>query len=169
VRTCPACGEDTEAGYSQPGTQCGFSAAGNGAVDDAATITVGDERSAPVASPAEADEGADERSAPKRQRSRVRILVWVAALGALFAVDRLGVFDPAPGPDADQVEQAIVDNADDYGATVTVDCPGDADQAEVGDTFTCTVTPERGKAFAITVTNREDSFAWDSAQLSTLR
>ncbi len=115
--------------------------------------TVGDE--APV------------ETAPKRRRSPARYGVWLIALGALFVITTLGIFDSAPGPDPAKVEQAIVDNAADYGATVTVDCPDDADQTEVDAGFRCIVTAGR-ETFPILVTNREDTFAWDSSRLATL-
>ncbi len=86
---------------------------------------------------------------------------------ALFGLDRAGVFESPPGPDADQVEKAIVDNAADYGATVTVDCPDDADQTEVEASFRCVVNAGN-QTFPIRVTNHEDNFSWPSDQFTTL-
>lgn len=160
MRTCPACGEDTESGYAEPCTECGFSPNGEG--DEAPVISVGDEAAADEPGPE-----AESESAPKLKRSPARLLIWLVALAALFGVARLGIFDPAPGPDADQVEEAIVDNAADYGATVTVACPDDADQTEVDASFRCVVTAGN-RTFPIRVTNHEDNFSWPSDQFATL-
>lgn len=160
MRTCPACGEDTESGHSEPCTECGFSPNGEG--DERPAISVGDE--APADDPAPA---AESESASKRKRSPARLLVWLVALVALFGLDRAGVFESPPGPDADQVEEAIVDNAADYGVTVTVDCPGDADQTEVEASFRCVVNAGN-ETFPIRVTNHEDNFSWPSDQFTTL-
>ena len=160
MRTCPACGEDTESGHSEPCTECGFSPNGEG--DERPAISVGDE--APADDPAPA---AESESASKRKRSSARLLVWLVALVALFGLDRAGVFESPPGPDADQVEEAIVDNAADYGVTVTVDCPDDADQTEVEASFRCVVNAGN-ETFPIRVTNHEDNFSWPSDQFTTL-
>lgn len=160
MRTCPACGEDTESGHSEPCTECGFSPNGEG--DERPAISVGDE--APADDPAPA---AESESASKRKRSPARLLVWLVALVALFGLDRAGVFESPPGPDADQVEEAIVDNAADYGVTVTVDCPDDADQTEAEASFRCVVNAGN-QTFPIRVTNHEDNFSWPSDQFTTL-
>jgi hypothetical protein len=141
VRTCPACGDETEAGYAEPCTECGFSPDGE--------------------QPPEA--------ATKRKRPAVRGLVWLALIAAAIGAERLGVFDGSTGPDPGQVEQAIADDARQYHAEVTVDCPDDADETEVGESFECTAANAAGDTATVTVINNEDSFEWQSGPLSTLR
>jgi hypothetical protein len=151
MRTCPACGEDTKAGYAEPCTECGFSPSGGQPAEPEGTI--GDQPPA---------------AETKRRRPALRGLVWVALIGAAIGADRLGVFDQPTGPDPQQVEQAIADDARQYGAKVTVSCPDDADQTAVEETFKCTATNAAGETVTIKVTNHEDSFEWVSGPLSTL-
>jgi hypothetical protein len=160
VRTCPACGEDTEAGYSEPCTECGFSAIGEQPAEPAPEVTVGEQQQAPEPPPAEPQE--------QRKRSPARLLVWLVVIAGFFAVNQLGVFDEATGPTAEEVEQAIVDSARQFGVEVTVDCPDDAEDTEVDGTFVCTATAPGGRTVEIVVTNHEDTFEWETGPLTTL-
>lgn len=107
-------------------------------------------------------------TATKRKRSPARLAVWLIALGALFGISELGLFEDKPGPDPAEVEQAISDNAADYGVTITVDCPDDAEETEVEASFLCSVTTDDGDSFRIRVTNHEDNFSWPSGRIAAL-
>jgi hypothetical protein len=193
VRTCPACGEDTKAGYAEACSECGFSPAGEDPAEPdqaVAEITVGElppsGAAEPVPTAGEPPPSAGEPPPPDtppipaegqpppdvpasgRKRPARRLLVWLVVIGGLFAADALGVFDQPPGPDVDRVEQAIADDARQYGVVVTVDCPDDADQTEVDASFKCTATSASGETVTIRVINHEDSFEWQSGPLSTL-
>jgi hypothetical protein len=154
VRTCPACGDETEAGYAEACTECGFSPTG--------------EVEPPPPDPEQVEAPPPEPEAAKKKRPALRGLIWLAVIGAAIGADRLGVFDQSPGPDPGQVEEAIADQARQNGVEVTVDCPDDADQTAVEESFRCTVTSTTGETVTIKVTNHEDSFEWQTGPLSLL-
>jgi hypothetical protein len=160
MRTCPACGEDTKAGYSEACTKCGFSAIGEEQPDVEVT-PVGEE-------PPPESEPQPAQTEKKKGNPVARGVIWVVVIAAFFAIDRLGIFDGATGPTATEVEQAIADSAQQFGVKVTVDCPDDAEDTEVDATFTCTATNRRGTSVEVLVTNHEDNYEWDTGPLSTL-
>jgi Domain of unknown function (DUF4333) len=109
--------------------------------------------------------------APPEARKRLapRLAVWLIALAVLFGITKLDLFADKPGPTADAVETAIADNAQKaFGITVTVECPDDADETEVNQTFVCTVTDPEGESMQISVTNRDDTFSWPGYRLRRL-
>ncbi len=178
MHTCPACGEETEAGYAEACTECGFSPTGEPAEPVPAEPDPEVEPTAEVGPDAEVEPTADAEPSPmdappppppaRKKRPGTRLVFWLIAIAAVFGISKLGVFEPNPGPDASEVEDAIVKNAADYGVTVTVDCPDDADETAVEESFFCTVTTPSGKAFRIRVTNHEDTFSWPSDRFAAL-
>jgi hypothetical protein len=154
VRTCPACGEDTKAGYAERCTECGFSP--------------DDENEELARTPDRKPQITIAEPVKKKKRPALRAVVWLVVLGAAVGADRLGVFDQPTGPDPGQVEEAIADDARQYGVSVTVDCPDDAEDTEAEGTFKCTATSGSGETVTIKVTNHEDTFEWQSGPLSTL-
>jgi hypothetical protein len=165
MRTCPACGEDTKAGYAEACTKCGFSAIGEQSPD--VQVTPVGEVPAPEAP--EAGSQPQPAEAQKNKGNPVgRIVVWVVVIAAFFGVERLGIFGDAPGPTASEVEEAITESALQFGVKVTVDCPDDAEDTEVDATFTCTATNRRGTSVDVLVTNHEDNYEWETGPLSTL-
>lgn len=164
MRTCPACGEDTQAGYAERCTECGFSPTDENEESAPAPepeLTIGEPNLPPPEPPPDPEP-------VKKKRRALRGVVWLVVLGAAIGADRLGVFDQPTGPDAGQVEEAIADDARQYGVTVTVDCPDDAEDTEVEGTFKCTATSAAGETVTIKVTNHEDTFEWQGGPLSTL-
>ena len=160
MRTCPACGEDTDAGYAEACTECGFSAVGEQPAPAPDAPDTAADPEPPDPPPPEAE--------PKRKRTVARGLIWLVVLAGFFGVERLGIFDQPPGPPADEVEAAIADSARQFGVTVTVQCPDDAEDTEAEATFVCTATDRRGRSVEIVVTNHEDTFEWQTGPLSTL-
>ena len=157
MRTCPECGEDTEAGYAEPCTECGFSPTGEPEIEAEAPPPEIETQAPPP-----------EPEVAKKKRPALRGLIWLVVLGAAIGAERLGIFDQPPGPDPGEVEQAIADQARQNGIEVTVDCPDDADQTAVEESFRCTVTSASGEAVTIRVTNHEDNFEWQTGPLSLL-
>lgn len=142
MRTCPACGEDTEAADAEPCTACGYAiASGN---------------------------GTDAEATAKKRPQWARLVIWLIALAAVFAIAKLGPFEQQPGPDPGAVEDAITENAADNGVTLTVDCPESAAEAEVDSTFRCAATTADGQTFRIPVTNEGDTFSWPSGRIAAL-
>lgn len=172
VRTCPACGEDTKAGYAEACTKCGFSPSGEQTAEPEAgapELTIGEQAEPPPPEGPPSGEPPPPESAPKKKHPGARTLIWLVVIGAAIGADRLGVFDQATGPDADQVEEAIADDAQtNHGVQVSVDCPDDADQTAVDESFFCTVTGPKGETLRLRVINHEDSFEWQSGPLGTL-
>jgi len=76
------------------------------------------------------------------------------------AVDGLGVFDEVSGPDPANVETQLVLDGSELGATLTADCPDDADQTEVGGSFECVLTTEAGGTATIEVLNNENTYEY---------
>jgi hypothetical protein len=161
MRTCPACGADTKAGYSEACTKCGFSAVG----EQPPEVEVAPVGEAP---PPEAEPQPAEAEQKKKGNPVARGVIWVIVIAAFFGIDRLGIFDEATGPTAAEVEEAITDSARQFGVQVTVDCPDNAEDTEVDATFTCTATNRRGTSVDVLVTNHEDNYEWDTGPLSTL-
>ena len=172
MRTCPACGEDTKAGYSEACTKCGFSAMGEQPAEESpapepeAEVTVGDQPPPPTGAPQEApDEAPAEPPAEKKKRSPVRWVIWLVVIAGFFGLNQFGVFDEPTGPTADEVEEAIEARAP---AGVTVECPDDAEDTPVDGTFTCVATGANGRTAEILVTNHEDNYEWNTGPLTTL-
>jgi hypothetical protein len=157
VRTCPACGEDTEAGYAEPCTECGFSPTGEQELEAEAPPPELETEAPPP-----------EPEVAKKRRPALRGLIWLLVLGAAIGAERLGIFDQPSGPDPGEVEQAIADQARQNGIEVTVDCPDDADQTAVEESFRCTVTSASGETVTIRVINHEDTYEWRTGPLSLL-
>jgi Domain of unknown function (DUF4333) len=157
VRTCPACGEETEACYADACTECGFSPTGEQT-----------DPPPPSTSPVEAPPPPPDSEPAKKKRPAVRGLIWLALIAGAIGADRLGVFDQPTGPDPGEVEEAIADQAHQDGIEVTVDCPDDAEDAAVEESFRCTATSASGETVTIKVTNHEDTFEWQSGPLSLL-
>ena len=158
MRTCPECGEDTEAGYAEPCTECGFSAS--------APVEIG------VATPdrAGAPDRVEEPGGRPRRRATLARVVGALVLAALIGADALGVFDEGggSGPTAEEVEEALVDDAAALGIELTVDCPDDAAETDVGESFECVAANSAGLTRAVPVTNLEDGFEWPRRPLLEL-
>lgn len=179
MRTCPACGEDTEASSVEPCTECGFSP-----VDPAQFETEPDPRFETVgfeeadatfevgsaeAPPAPAEPAPEqEPSSEKKKRPWASLAIWLTVALAAFAAERAGLFGEATGPAPEEVENALVAYAAARGGTVTVDCPSDTEDTEIGGSFDCVATNPRGQTRAVTVTNNETDFEWDGTPLVEL-
>lgn len=90
----------------------------------------------------------------------------VAATALLWA---LGVLDPPPGPDPDDVEGQIALDAVDFGVAASIQCPDSASETEVGGTFDCVATTNDGRSVTITVINGEETYRWNPQPLARLR
>lgn len=131
MHTCPACGEDTDAGLTERCSHCGFA-------------------------PGEAQVEAE----PKKKGPAVRSVVrWAVILGVVgIAIATTG--DGDPGPDASEVEDALVSDASSLGLALTVECPDDTNEAPVGSRFTCVAESASGAVRDVVVVNEEDEFRW---------
>ena len=196
MRTCPACGEDTEAGSAEACTECGFSPADPEVFETEpdpryepvgfepepepeATFEVGSTEAPPAPptepsqiepAPAEPAPSEPAPTAPKRSLRR-RSAFWIAIAAVIFLADftgAFGIFDDPTGPTPEEVEGALVHYASEQGGTVTVDCPEDTEDTEVGDSFDCVATNARGQTRTVTVTNNEDDFSWNGKPLIQL-
>ena len=123
MRTCPACGKDTEAQTTEPCTECGFSPVGTtGAPPEA---SVGE---APPSGYGFPDE--PEAPAPARKGSGVAP-IWIVliviglAWQAFNLLDGCGeIFVDNPGPTPEETESALESDASRQGvASPTADCP----------------------------------------------
>ena len=54
------------------------------------------------------------------------------------------------------------------GATLTADCPEDADQTEVGGSFRCVLTTEAGQIASIAVLNNENTYEYERREVVAL-
>jgi len=54
------------------------------------------------------------------------------------------------------------------GATLTADCPEDADQTEVGGSFECVLTTEAGGTATIEVLNNENTYEYKRREVVVL-
>jgi hypothetical protein len=189
MRTCPACGEDTEASYAEPCTECGVSATGEPAtapepepepqVEPATEPEVEPapefEQPAPappspesaIATGPEPPPEPPAEAPAEKKRSPARWFLWLGIVAAGVGIYLSGAFETPTGPDADQVEESIAGSAP-RGVEITVDCPDDSDETPVGGTFTCTATGPNGRTVEIVVTNHEETFEWDTGPLNTL-
>ena len=173
MRTCPACGEDTEAGYAETCSECGFSPAGPQQPEESFEVgEVGEVEIPPspgetlpspgekTPSPGETDPSPEEPSKGKRGGPGIGTLIWLVIIGGSLVVDGLGVFDEVSGPDPANVEAQLVLDGSELGATLTADCPDDADQTEVGGSFECVLTTEAGGTATIEVLNNENTYEY---------
>jgi hypothetical protein len=186
MRTCPACGEETGAAMSEACTKCGFSPSGP---EPEATFEVADapgetEWSAaepdppapePVAPPThqthtedkpplinlpDEPEGGGEAPKPRKQSGLARGIGIVVAVAAIIGFRAIGNEDTPTGPEPSDVEQAITERAAGDGITMTVSCPDDTADTEVGGRFECDVTLPDGSTATARVLNQEDSYRW---------
>jgi hypothetical protein len=153
-------------------TECGFSPVEPTAVEPEQVpepVTIGEPLPDAEQQP-ELGEPVPEPTAeqPRRKRSRVGTLVWIVLLGAGIAGSELGVFDEPTGPEAAEVEGAITLDAFESGVSVSVECPDDAVETEVGDSFECVATTPKGESVTITVRNNEETFEWQGRPWSEL-
>lgn len=173
MRTCPACGEDTEAGYAETCSECGFSPAGPQQPEESFEVgEVGEVEippspgetpprpGEPSPSPEETGPGPEQTSKRKRGGPGIGTLIWLLVIGGSLAADGLGVFDEVSGPDPAEVEAQLVLDGSELGATLTADCPDDADQTEVGGSFECVLTTEAGGTATIEVLNNENTYEY---------
>jgi hypothetical protein len=187
VRTCPACGEDTKAGYSEACTRCGFSP--GGPVEAPETFSVGEvatsdpstfERPGGVEAPPQpTDSGGEQLPQPsptepqpqphKRRRPGVGLMIWLVIIGASVIANTTGIFDEPTGPDPAEVEGALVLAGIERGLSITAECPADTDEAEIGAGFECVVTTASGRSGTVRVTNHEESYEYNVADLEALR
>ncbi len=177
MRSCPACGEDTKAGYAEACSKCGFSPAGPQQPEESFQVgevgTVGEVEIPPwrgetSPSPEEKAPAPEEASKRKRGGPGIGTLIWLLIIGGSLVVDGLGVFDEVSGPDPAEVEAQLVLAGSELGATLTADCPEDADQTEVGGSFRCVLTTETGEIASIAVLNNENSYEYARREVVAL-
>lgn len=190
MRTCPACGEDTKAGYSEACTNCGFSpgdpsqTAGSFGVGDSPFDTSTFDAPAPAEAPpapepAEtAPDPAETSPAPvpepsrepqRKRRPGIGVIIWVAIIAGSFLSQGLGLFEEPTGPNPVDVEGALILEATERGISITASCPADAAETEVGGRFECTVATRSGRTATVEVINREDSYEYSVDDLLALR
>lgn len=184
MRTCPACGEDTEAQTTEPCTECGFSPVSpdDGASWEQSSWAEAPEATAPdatvepppiLAKPPPTDASPeyglpDATPTPQPATKKARVgAVWVILIliglswQAFSIFDGCGeIFSEATGPTASETEAALVSDAALMGLTVTASCPDSAEDTEVGATFECTITSSSGSSASVAIINREDEFEW---------
>lgn len=187
MRTCPACGKDTDAGAVEPCTECGFSPIdpqtygeqpSTPTEPDEATFEVGEDSEPgrwgrgeapdepPVATEPAPQEGPGEPE--QQQPRRIGGIVWLIVAAVAIIVNATGIFDREPGPQQSEVEAAIAVDARELGFEAKVRCESGAEDTEVGGTFDCVATAPSGRRATVTVTNNEDSYEWNTAPLVRL-
>ena len=184
MRTCPACGKDTDAETTEPCTECGFSpvAPDEGDVWDESVwaetqapdvepeVTVGGpapEPPAPAQAPAPQAPAPAPPPQPTKRKSGVGA-IWIVLIVIGLAWQGFNLFngcgnilDGAPGPTAEETESALVSDAALQGLVgAEVECPDSAEDTEVGDSFDCTITTKDGNSATVSVTNHEEEFTW---------
>jgi hypothetical protein len=172
VRTCPACGEDTRAGYSEACTNCGFSPTDPAEIG---SFEVGETTIPAPGAPAETPTGSPSEPAPaptpttkRKRRPGIGVIVWLAIIGGSLVMQGLGLLDEPTGPPPGDVEGALVLEGATRGLSISASCPADAAETEVGARFECTVTTRSGRTAVIEVTSREDGFEYDPGDLEAL-
>ena len=180
MRTCPACGKSTRAESTEPCTRCGFSPtdeSGQPSRETIGTVEHGEGRDASGYRLPDPSQPAPTPAPTRRRRGIPAGAIWIVILFIWVAAQALGdsegcsgAFDQKPGPTAQEAEDALSSDAAQVGLTgVEVECPDSAEDADVGESFDCTVTdPGSGDAVTVTVTNREDSFEWSRGPFGEL-
>jgi len=179
VRTCPACGKSTRAESTEPCTRCGFSPtdeSGQPSWETIGTVERGDGsdvsgyRLPDPSQPAPTPTGSRRRGLGAGAIWIVILLIWVAAQALGDFEGCSDAFDQKPGPTAQEAEEALSSDAALVGLTgIEVECPDSAEDAEVGQSFDCTVTdPGSAEEVTVAVTNRGESFEWSRAPFEEL-
>lgn len=107
--------------------------------------------------------------APPRRRLPSRAVAGACLVVALVAVLwALGPLDLRTGPDPDEVEDRIAEDAAAFGVEASVQCPENAAATEAGETFTCVARAPNGSSVTIEVLNDGDTYAWDPQPLAQL-
>ena len=141
---------------SEACTKCGFSPSGEEAE---ATFEVAEDKP-PLINLPDTPEGGGEAPKPKKGSGLARGIGIVVAIAAIAGFRAIGNEDTPTGPEPFDVEQAITEDAAGRGITMTVSCPDDTADTEVGGRFECDVTLADGSTATAQVRNDEDSFSW---------
>lgn len=104
--------------------------------------------------------GGGEAPKPKKQSGLARAIGIVVAIAAIIGFRAIGDEDTPTGPEPFDVEQAITEQAAQDGITMTISCPDDTAETEVGGRFECDVTLPDGRVATARVLNEEDAYRW---------
>jgi hypothetical protein len=102
----------------------------------------------------------------KKKRHHLITLIVIAVLAVIGILD--GGDDPT-GPQAGDVESALIADGVKLGVVVTVDCDDSIEDTKVGKRFTCEATNQAGDVRTVHLVNKRHSFVWQRDSLIELK